>query len=55
VAGMLFSTLYIIQPEPRSILLPVVVHGLTTCAFLNFGDVAACARQRIALRRHAHA
>lgn len=53
VAGMLFSTLYIIQPEPRSILLPVVVHGLTTCAFLNFGDVAAYARQRLTLRRHA--
>src|SRR5690349_12615136 len=36
-AGMLFSTLYVLQPEPRSILLPVVAHGLTTCAFLNVG------------------
>jgi membrane protease YdiL (CAAX protease family) len=55
VAGMLFSTLYILQPEPRSILLPVVVHGLTTCAFLNIGDVAAYARQRLVVRRHASA
>jgi len=55
VAGMLFSTLYILQPEPRSILLPVVVHGLTTCAFLNVGDVAAYARQRLAARRQARA
>jgi membrane protease YdiL (CAAX protease family) len=55
VAGALFSTLYILQPAPRSILLPVVVHGLTTCAFLNFGDVAAYARQRLSLRRHLRA
>lgn len=55
VAGMLFSTLYILQPEPRSILLPVVAHGLTTCAFLNVGDVAAYARQHLAARRHARA
>jgi membrane protease YdiL (CAAX protease family) len=44
VAGALFSTLYLLQPAPRSILLPVVVHGLTTCAFLNLGDVAAFLR-----------
>ena len=51
VAGALFSTLYILQPEPRSILLPVVVHGLTTCAFLNIGDVTAYARRQLAARR----
>lgn len=55
VAGMLFSTLYVLQPEPRSILLPVVAHGLTTCAFLNIGDVAAYVRQHLAARRHARA
>lgn len=55
VAGMLFSTLYILQPEPRSLLLPVVVHGLTTCAFLNVGEVAARARQRLAVRHQARA
>jgi membrane protease YdiL (CAAX protease family) len=46
MAGALFSTLYILQPAPRSILLPVVVHGLTTCAFLNVGELAAYARRR---------
>lgn len=51
VAGALFSTLYVLQPAPRSILLPVVVHGLTTCAFLNLGDVAAFLRAR---RKLAH-
>jgi membrane protease YdiL (CAAX protease family) len=52
VAGALFSTLYVLQPAPRSILLPVVVHGLTTCAFLNLGEVAAALRAR---RKLAHA
>ncbi len=47
MAGALFSMLYILQPAPRSILLPVVVHGLTTCAFLNVGELAAYARQRL--------
>jgi membrane protease YdiL (CAAX protease family) len=51
VAGALFSTLYILQPEPRSILLPVVVHGLTTCAFLNIGDVTAYVRRQLTTRR----
>ncbi len=51
IAGALFSTLYILQPAPHSILLPLVVHGLTTCAFLNLGDLAACARLRLSKRR----
>ncbi len=51
VAGALFSTLYVLQPAPRSILLPVVVHGLTTCAFLNLGEVAAFLRARRKLAR----
>ncbi len=55
VAGMLFGILYISQPGQPSILLPVVVHGLTTCAFLNVGDVAARMRQHLAhALRHAH-
>ncbi len=52
IAGSLFSTLYILQPTPRSILLPVVVHGLTTCAFLNLGELAAYARQRLTTHPH---
>jgi membrane protease YdiL (CAAX protease family) len=51
VAGALFTALYLLQPAPRSILLPVVVHGITTCAFLNMGELAAYARQRWSARR----
>jgi membrane protease YdiL (CAAX protease family) len=51
LAGALFSTLYVLQPAPRSILLPVVVHGITTCAFLNLGDVAAFLRATRLTRR----
>lgn len=38
LAGILFSTLYIAQPEPWSLLLVVIVHGFTTWGFLSLGD-----------------
>ncbi|HET8840686.1 MAG TPA: CPBP family intramembrane glutamic endopeptidase [Ktedonobacteraceae bacterium] len=38
LAAILFSTLYAIQPEPRSLLLVVIVHGFTTWGFLSLGD-----------------
>ncbi|HEU5379315.1 MAG TPA: CPBP family intramembrane glutamic endopeptidase [Ktedonobacteraceae bacterium] len=38
LAGMLFSTLYIVQPRPWSLLLVVIVHGFTTWGFLSLGD-----------------
>lgn len=38
LAGILFSTLYAIQPKPWSLLLVVIVHGLTTWGFLSLGD-----------------
>lgn len=38
LAGMLFSTLYVAQPRPWSLLLVVIVHGFTTWGFLSLGD-----------------
>jgi hypothetical protein len=38
LAGLLFSTLYIALPGPRSLLLVVIVHGFTTWGFLSLGD-----------------
>ena len=38
IAGVVFSLLYLAQPEPRSLLAVVIVHGLTTCGFLSWGD-----------------
>ena len=38
LAGILFSTLYVLQPQPRSLLLVVIVHGFTTWGFLSLGD-----------------
>lgn len=38
LAGIVFSTLYIIQPKPWSLLLVVIVHGFTTWGFLSLGD-----------------
>src|SRR6266568_3775670 len=31
-------TLYVAQPQPRSLLAVIIVHGLTTCGFLSWGD-----------------
>lgn len=38
LAGIVFSTLYVIQPRPWSLLLVVLVHGFTTWGFLSLGD-----------------
>src|SRR5579859_4912876 len=38
LAGLIFSFLYLAQPEPRSLLAVVVVHGFTTWGFLSLGD-----------------
>jgi membrane protease YdiL (CAAX protease family) len=38
LASTLFSTLYIVQPKPWSLLLVVIVHGFTTWGFLSLGD-----------------
>jgi hypothetical protein len=38
LAGLVFSLLYVAQPEPRSLLAVVIVHGFTTWGFLSLGD-----------------
>jgi hypothetical protein len=38
LAGLVFSLLYVVQPEPRSLLAVVIVHGFTTWGFLSLGD-----------------
>ena len=39
-AGGVFGLAYLLQPEPRSILLPTIIHGLATAGFLSWGDAA---------------
>lgn len=38
LAALVFSTLYIAQPEPHSLLAVTIVHGFTTSGFLSWGD-----------------
>ncbi|HEX9135145.1 MAG TPA: CPBP family intramembrane glutamic endopeptidase [Ktedonobacteraceae bacterium] len=38
LAGLVFSVVYLAQPEPRSLLAVVIVHGFTTWGFLSLGD-----------------
>ena len=38
LAGILFSTLYVVQPKPWSLLVVVIIHGFTTWGFLSLGD-----------------
>src|SRR5260370_328158 len=38
IIGLVFSFLYLAQPEPRSLLAVVIVHGFTTWGFLSLGD-----------------
>src|SRR5579885_2500119 len=38
LAGIVFSLVYLLQPLPRSLLAVAIVHGLTTCGFLSWGD-----------------
>jgi hypothetical protein len=39
-AGAVFGLSYLLQPVPRSILLPSVIHAFATAGFLSWGDVA---------------
>jgi Type II CAAX prenyl endopeptidase Rce1-like len=39
-AGGVFGLAYLLQPAPRSIWLPVIIHGLATAGFLSWGDAA---------------
>lgn len=38
LAGLVFSIVYLAQPEPRSLLAVTIVHGVTTAGFLSWGD-----------------
>jgi len=40
LAGIVFTLVYLLQPTPRSLLAVVIIHGLTTCGFLSWGDEA---------------
>ena len=40
LAGIVFSLVYLLQPEPRSLLAVIIVHGFTTSGFLSWGDEA---------------
>ena len=50
LAGLIFSFLYLAQPEPRSLLAVVIVHGFTTWGFLSLGDEVMYRRWK---RKHA--
>jgi membrane protease YdiL (CAAX protease family) len=39
-AGAVFGLAYLLQPAPRSIWLPSVIHAFATAGFLSWGDVA---------------
>jgi hypothetical protein len=39
-AGAVFGLSYLLQPAPRSIWLPSVIHAFATAGFLSWGDVA---------------
>jgi len=38
LAGIVFSLVYLLQLGPRSLIAVSIVHGLTTCGFLSWGD-----------------
>jgi membrane protease YdiL (CAAX protease family) len=40
LAGIVFSLVYLYQPEPRSLLAVIIVHGFATSGFLSWGDEA---------------
>ena len=49
LAGAVFGTLYVVLPGP-SIVVPAIVHGLTTAGYLSWGDAAL---HRRAMRKQA--
>lgn len=50
LAGGLFGALFVLVPGP-SIVVPSIVHGLTTAGYLSWGDVALDRAHRRRLRR----
>ncbi len=38
LAGLVFSLIYLLQADPRSLLAVTIVHGFTTSGFLSWGD-----------------
>jgi multisubunit Na+/H+ antiporter MnhB subunit len=38
LAGLVFTILYLWQPEPRSLIAVIIVHGLATAGFLSWSD-----------------
>ncbi len=38
LAGLVFSLVYLLQPDPRCLLAVIIVHGFTTSGFLSWGD-----------------
>jgi uncharacterized protein len=51
LAGALFGLLYALLPGP-SIVVPAIVHGLTTAGFLSWGDAALFWRHMRRMRNH---
>jgi hypothetical protein len=45
-AGGIFGLAYLLQPAPRDIWLPTIIHGLATAGFLSWGDAALYWRSR---------
>jgi hypothetical protein len=50
-AGAVFGLSYLLQPAPRSILLPSVIHAFATAGFLSWGDVALHRWKQRSVRR----
>ncbi len=46
LAGLVFSLVYLLQPDPRSLLAVIIVHGFTTSGFLSWGDEVMYRRWR---------
>ena len=38
LASLVFSLVYLAQPNPRSLLAVIIIHGFTTSGFLSWGD-----------------
>ena len=38
LASLVFSLVYLSQPNPRSLLAVIIIHGFTTSGFLSWGD-----------------
>ncbi|HTK12042.1 MAG TPA: CPBP family intramembrane glutamic endopeptidase [Ktedonobacteraceae bacterium] len=47
LAGIVFSLVYLLQAEPRTLLAVIIVHGFTTSGFLSWGDEVLYRRWRL--------